>query len=81
MSTQAAQRGADGVGGQAAVGEQHLDQGAGAGLVAEPAAGQRPEPFVVDAERARGAGPGQRGGAGQGARLDPQHLQVVVQHQ
>ena len=52
------------------MGEQHLDEGAGACLVAEPAAGHRPERFVVDAERAAGAGPGERGGAGQRARLD-----------
>ena len=63
------------------MGEQHLDEGTGACLVAESTAGHRPERFVVGAERAAGAGPGERRGAGQGARLDRQYLQVVVQNQ
>jgi hypothetical protein len=36
------QRSADGVGRQAAMSEQHLDEGSGAGLVTEPATRRRP---------------------------------------
>ena len=44
------------------MGQEHLDERAGACLIAETAAGQRPERFVVGAERA--ARPGTSQGSG-----------------
>jgi len=73
--------GADGVGGQAAMSEQHFDQSAGPGLITEPASRRRPEPLVLDAERTRGPRPGQGGGPRESAGLEPQHLEVVVEDQ
>jgi len=77
----AAKCGADRVGGQAAVGEQNLDQGTGAGLITEAVSGRCPVVLVVDTEHPRRSRSRQGGGPGQRAGLDPQHLQVVVQHQ
>jgi hypothetical protein len=63
------------------VSEEDLDQRPGAGLITETAPGRRPVVLVVDAERPAGPGSGQGGGAGEGTRLDPQHLQVVIEHE
>jgi len=60
------QGGADRLGRQVAVGEQHLDQGTGGGLIPETASGGRSVVLMVDTERAGGAGSSQRRGARHG---------------
>ena len=65
--------------GQVSVQQQYLDQGAGAGGVAELGSGSSPKRLVGGSERARGAGLGKRGGSGKGAGFAGQDLQVVVE--
>ena len=75
------QPGGDVLVGHVSVQQQHLDQFAGARAVAVGLAGSRPERLVGGGERPAGPGLHQRGGAGQRAGLEAQHLQVVVQDQ
>ena len=72
--------GDDSVGGDGAMSEEHLDDGAGAVAVTPTAAGLNPEPLMGRPEHTR-ARARASGVAETGAGLDGQHLQVVVQHQ
>jgi hypothetical protein len=69
------------VGGDAAMQEQHVDQGAGAVTVPETATGLGPVPLMGRTKHTASPGPGQCGGAGERAGLDGQHFEVVVQGQ
>jgi hypothetical protein len=64
-----------------AVQQQRLDQQPGASAITGVLAGERPECVVRGGEGAGGAGLGERGRAGQRARLAGQNLEVVVEQQ
>jgi hypothetical protein len=63
------------------MGQQHLDQGPGPGLVAQLSSGGGPESFVGIGERTRGPSGPEGRGPGQSTGLVVQHLEVVIEAQ